>query len=221
MMSLGAVRAISLMFIAMLAVLGQVVPPPELASSADTPEYLLPELDGEALSLVSETWTPLYNTARNIFVLCAIIGVLVTGALQYRDDTAPGTFGVAPFAVLAYLALGAFGADHLSGALGALLVLACLLAICLGTWADLQPETYGRPAYYSALGVILAMVMYVGQMEAVAAVPGQVIGADPSMHKVRWGMELLSILVAPAALTILPALKLAWNRAPKGRLWWS
>lgn len=218
MVSLGSVRAVSLLFIALLGVLGQVVPPPELGS--DTPQHLLPELDAEALSLVSEHWTPLYNGMRDMLIVVAIIGVLVTAALQYRDETATGSLVITPFAVLAYLALPLFLPDGVSGPLGALLCLAALLAIAIGAWADLQPDAYGRPPYYSALGVMLAMVIYVGQLSTAAAVPGQVIGVDPSMHQVRWGMELLAIMLAPAALTCLPALKLAWQRAPGGRVWW-
>ena len=221
MVSLGAVRSVSILFIALLGVLGQVVPPPDLANPADTPQYLLPELDAAALSLVSEHWTPLYNAMRELLIVVAILGVLVTAALQYRDETASGALVITPFAVLAYLALPVFLPAGTNGALGALLCMAALLAIAVGAWADLQPDAYGRPPFYSALGVILAMVMYVGQLDAAVAVPGQVIGLDSSMHQVRWGMELLAIMVAPASLTALPALKLAWQRAPQGRVWWS
>ena len=263
MVSVGVVRSISLLLIALLGILGQVAVPtvegqvariydgelqvleqdnagqwdaqgdplPEGYAGPEADRYayqrydgragslLLPEL-GEA-SLVSEHWTPLYNGMREILIVVAILGVLVTAVLQYRDETASGALVIAPFAVLAYLALPVFLPDGQNGALGALLCLACLLAIALGTWADLQPDAYGRPPYYSALGVILAMVMYVGQLDTAVSVPGQVIGDDASMIQVRWGMELLAVIVAPAALVGLPALKLAWNRSPQGKVWWA
>ena len=261
MVSMGAVRSLSLLLIALLGVLGLVAVPsiegevsrfyegevqvrelqPDPAGELDfegnpLPEgytgdryayvyatytgraasLLLPELDETAL--VSEHWGFFYGVVREVMLLVAIIGVLVTALMQYRDRTAGGCLVLTPIAVLAYLALPVLLPEG-QEELGALLVFACLLAIGLGVWADLQPEDYGRPAYYSALGVTLAMVIYMGDLGRAVSVPVRVIGDDASMDQIRWGLELLAILVAPAALVALPTLKLAWNRSQRG-LWW-
>ena len=214
MVSLGAARSLSLLVIALLGVLGQVA-----VATPTGPDrgIFLPDL-GE-VSLVSEHWSYFYFAVREVMVLVAIMGVLATAVLQYRDEPAKGCLVLSPFAVLAYLALPAFLPADL-GPVGALLVMAALFAVALGAWVDLQPEEHGRPAYYSALGVVLALVMYVGNMERAIAVPGLVIGTEAGLDQIRWGLELLAVLIAPAALTALPALKLAWNRSSRG-FWWS
>lgn len=207
MLSLGMVRCTGLLFIALLGVLGQVVTPDSGAA--------LPDLSGQPL--VSE-WGLFYSAVRQTGVLAAIVAVFVACVQQYRDEVAPGTLVLAPLAILAYFALPAvLPAD--SGAIGGLLAMMALLAICLGAWADLQPDEPGRPAFYSALGVVLALVVYVGGLERAAAVPSLVMGqgADP---RALWGLELLDVLVVPAALTLLPGLKLAWHRPDRG-LWWT
>ena len=207
MVSLGMVRCVSLLVIALLGVLGRVAAP-------DT-GGVLPGLEGQ--TLVRE-WGLLYSAVRQVGVLAAIAAVLVACVQQVREEVAPGTLVLAPLAVLAYLALpAALPAD--SGALGALLVMMALFAVCLGAWTDLQPDAPGRPAFYSALGVVLAMVVYVGGLERAVAVPSLVMGAgaDP---RALWGLELLAVLVVPAALTVLPGLKLAWHRPDRG-LWWT
>ena len=207
MVSLGMVRCVSLLVIALLGVLGRVAAP-------DT-GGVLPDLEGQALV---EEWGLLYSAVRQAGVLAAIAAVLAACVQQVREEVAPGTLVLAPLAVFAYLALpAALPAD--SGALGALLVMMALFAVCLGAWTDLQPDEPGRPAFYSALGVVLAMVVYVGGLERAVAVPSLVMGAgaDP---RALWGLELLAVLVVPAALTILPGLKLAWHRPDHG-LWWT
>ncbi len=206
-MSLGMGRCVTLFIIALLGVLGRMVAP-ETGGA-------LPDLEGQPL--VSE-WGLLYSAVRQAGILAAIVGVLVACAMQNREEVAGGTLVLAPLAVLAYLALPAVLPPD-SGALGALLAMMALFAVCLGTWTDLQPDDYGRPAFYSALGVVLALVVYVGGLEQAAAVPRLVMGADAD-PRALWGLELLAVLVVPAALTILPGLKLAWNRAPSGA-WWS
>ena len=212
MVSLGGARSLSLLMVALLGVLGQVA-----VATPTGPDrgIFLPDLGD--VSLVSVHWSYFYIAVREVMIVVAIVGVLATALLQYREEVAPGCLVLSPFAVLAYLALPVFLPADL-GPVGALLVMAALLAIGLGAWVDLQPEAHGRPAFYSALGVILALVMYVGNMETAISVPGLVIGTEAGMDQVRWGMELLAVLIVPAALTALPSLKVAWNRADRG--WW-
>ena len=206
MISLGMIRCVSLLVIALLGVLGRVVTPESGAA--------LPGLSGQPL--VGE-WGLFYAAVRQAGVLAAIAAVFAACVQQYRDEVAPGTLVLTPLAVLAYLALPAVAAG--SGAVGGLLAMMALLAICLGAWADLQPDEPGRPAFYSALGVVLALVVYVGGLERAAAVPRLLMGqgADP---RALWGLELLAVLVAPAALTLLPGLKLVWHRPARGP-WWT
>ena len=207
MVSLGMIRCVSLLVIALLGVLGRVVTPESGAA--------LPGLSGQPL--VGE-WGLFYAAVRQAGVLAATWAVFAACVQQYRDEVAPGTLVLVPLAVLAYLALPAvLPAD--SGAVGGLLAMMALLSICLGAWADLQPDEPGRPAFYSALGVVLALVLYVGGLERAVAVPSLLMGpnADP---RALWGLELLAVLVAPAALTFLPGLKLVWHRPARGP-WWS
>ena len=201
MISLGAVRCVSLFVIALLGVLGRLVTPDTGAA--------LPDLADQPLI---EEWGMLYSAVREAGVLAAVVAVLAACAMQIPDEVAPATLVLTPLAVLAYLAMPAVLPPDL-GSLGALLVMMCLLAVCLGAWTDLQPDERGRPAFYSALGVVLALVVYVGGMEQAAAVPGLIMGdgADP---RIQWALELLAVIAAPAALTILPGLKLAWHRLP-------
>ena len=250
MVSLGLVRSLSIMAIALLGILGQVAvdlsaydtdpdppgfgwplaepegwagswPPDTDDKRAEARRLLgppgLPDLPAE--SAISREWTAFYDAVRQLVVLAAILGVLVTALLQYREEVAEGSLVLSPIAVLAYLALPALLPDDL-GMAAALLALVALTAIALGVWADLQPDDFGRPAWYSALGVTLAMVIYVGGLARAVAIPGQLVGAGPEMAQVRWALELLAVLVAPAALTVLPALKLAWHRRSRGP-WWS
>ena len=206
-MSLGVIRCVSLLVIALVGVLGRMVAP-ETGGA-------LPDLAGQPLI---REWGLLYSAIRQAGILAAIVAVLVACAMQVREEVAGGTLVIAPLAVLAYLALPAMlPAD--AGAMGAVLAMMALFAVCLGAWTDLQPDDYGRPAFYSALGVVLALVVYVGGLEDAAAVPRLVMGADAD-PRALWGLELLAVLVAPAALTILPGLKLAWNRSANG-VWWN
>ena len=203
MISLGMLRCVSLLVIALLGVLGRVVTP---ESGAALPALAEQPLVGE--------WGLFYAAVRQAGVLAATAAVFAACVQQYRDEVAPGTLVLAPLAVLAYLALPAVVPAG-SGAVGGLLAMMALLAICLGAWADLQPDEPGRPAFYSALGVVLALVVYVGGLERAAAVPILIMGqgADP---RALWGLELLAVLVAPAALTLLPGLKLVWPRPARG-----
>ena len=205
MVSLGMVRCLTLALIALLGLLGQVVVPssgPELPSA------------GEALV---EEWGLFYEVVREAGLLAALLGVVVACLQQVREETAPGTLVLTPLAVLAYLALPAVLPGDL-GLLGALLSMAALLTISLGAWADLQPDHPGRPAYYSALGLVLAMVIYVGGLETAVGVPTAVMGSGADA-RVQWALELLALLVAPAALLLTPALKLVWQR-PEAGPWW-
>lgn len=208
MISLGLVRCVTLMMVALLGILGQVV--------TDTTGPALPDIPQS--SLVSDSWGMLYGAAREAGVLAAILAVIVTCVQQVREQTAPGSLVLAPVFVLAYLAMPAVLPDDL-GVLGALLVLFALLAICLGCWADLQPDHPGRPAYYSALGLVLATVIYVGALDTAVGVPALVMGPGVD-QRVQWALELLALLVAPAALLITPGLKLVWQRPSQGA-WWS
>ncbi len=207
MLSLGMVRCVILLVIALLGVLGRMAAPDTGAA--------LPDLSGQPL--VRE-WGLFYSAVRQTGILAAIVAVLAACVQQCREEVAPGTLVLAPLAVLAYLALPAvLPAD--SGAMGALLAMMALLAICLGAWADLQPDDPGRPAFYSALGVVLALVVYVGGLEQAVSVPSLVMGANAD-PRALWGLELLAVLVVPAALTLLPGFKLAWHRPARG-LWWT
>ena len=207
MLSLGAARCVSLFVIALLGVLGRAFAPEADGS--------LPDLADQPLI---EEWGMLYDVVRQFCILGAIAAVLAACVQQVREEVDPCTLVLVPIAVLVYLALLEILPED-SGYTGSLLVMAGLLAICLGAWADLQPEERGRPAYYSALGMVLAMVIYVGGMEQAAAVPGLVMGEAPD-PRVRWGLELLAVLVVPVTLTFLPGLKLAWQRPARGA-WWS
>ena len=199
MVSLGMVRCVSLLVIALLGVLGRMVTP-------DTGAYL-PDL--AAQPLVSE-WGMFYSVLRQAGLLAAIIAAFVACVQQLREETAESTLVLTPFLVLGYMALPAALPGDL-GPIGALLAMMALFAIFLGAWADLQPNDPGRPAFYSALGVVLALVVYVGGLERAVAVPGLLIGPDAD-PRALWGLELLSLLVVPAALTVLPTLKTAWHR---------
>ena len=207
MVSLGMVRCVSLLVIALLGVLGRMVTP-------ETGAYL-PDLAEQPL--VSE-WGLFYSVLRQAGLLAAIIAVVVACVQQLREEASESTLVLTPFLVLAYMALPSVLPGDL-GPLGALLAMMALFAIFLGAWADLQPDDPGRPAFYSALGVVLALVLYVGGREQAVAVPRRLIGPDAD-PRALWGLELLSILVVPAALTTLPALKTAWHRPSTGH-WWN
>ena len=175
----------------------------------------LPDLSEQPLI---REWGLFYSAINQTGILVAIVAVLAACAMQGWDDrVAEGTLVIAPLGVLAYLALPAVLPPD-SGAMGALLVMAALFAVILGAWTDNQPDDPGRPAFYSALGAVLALVVYVGGLDQAAAVPRLVMGADAD-PRTLWGLELLAVLVAPTALTIFPGLKLVWHRPASGP-WW-
>ena len=102
----------------------------------------------------------------------------------------------------------------LNAGAGAVLLLGTQFAIVYAAMNDIQPEEPGRPSYVTALGYLIALVIYLGSFPAAVAVPDAVLGTE--LPAVGWGAELLAVLVVPAFLIFCPALKGAWHRPARG-----
>ena len=201
--ALAASRFLSLFVIAILGVLGQIGVAP----------VGLPALPPEALS---HGWERFYSPIREFGFLAVFLAGIIIALSQYKNETSPGTLLLTPIAVVLYLALPHFLPEDLAAGVVAVFLLLCLFAIVLGTLADIQPETPGRPAYISALGFVLALVMYLGSLGAAVSIPGALLGEE--LTSVRWGVELLAVLVVPAFLIFTPLFKAIWT-SPETGFW--
>ena len=204
MASLGAARFLSLLIIALLGVLGQIGVAP----------LGLPPLPADSLA---HGWERFYSPVREVYFLAAFLGAIAVCLLQYKDETTPGTLVLTPLSVAMYLALPSLAkmlpAD-LGAGIPALFLLVTLIAIILSSLADIRPDEPGRPAYYTALGFIIALVMYLGSLGLAVSIPDTLLGNN--LPSIRWGIELLAVLVVPAFLIFTPMAKALWTRPPSG-----
>ena len=208
MESLGAARSLSLLLIALLGVLGQIGVAP----------LGLPPLPADSLS---HGWERFYSPVREVGFLAVFLSAIAVSLLQYKAETTPGTLVLTPLAVAMYLALPSLSRmlpEDLGAGILALFLFVTLIAIILSVLADIRPEEPGRPAYYTALGFIIALVMYLGSLGFAVSIPDTLLGDE--LPKVRWGTELLAVLVVPAFLIFTPMAKTLWNRPPRG-FWFS
>ena len=199
--ALAASRFLSLFVIAILGVLGQIGVAP----------VGLPALPAESLS---HGWERFYSPIRELGFLAVFLAGIITAMSQYKNEATPGALPLTPLAVILYLALPHFLPDNSGAGVIAVFLLLCLFAIVLATVADIQPEAPGRPAYIPALGFVLALVMYLGSLGLAVSIPGNLLGAD--LPSVRWGIELLAVLVVPGFLVFTPVFKAIWTRPETG-----
>ena len=146
--------------------------------------------------------------------LALFLAAIVIALQQYKDGVTPGTLLLTPFAVVFYLMLPDFLPSGLGPGIVVLLMLGSLFAIVAAVLVDMQPEEPGRPAFHTALGYILALVMYLGSLTTAVGIPASLLGND--VPAIRWGIELLSVLIVPAFLVFTPLFKAVWNRPASG-----
>ena len=201
MSSLGFARFAALFIIAVLGLAGQVAVAP----------VGLPDLPADTLA---HGWERFYSPVREVGFLALFLAAIVIALQQYKDGVTPGTLLLTPFAVVFYLMLPDFLPSGLGPGIVVLLMLGSLFAIVAAVLVDMQPEEPGRPAFHTALGYILALVMYLGSLTTAAGIPASLLGNN--VPAIRWGIELLSVLIVPAFLVFTPLFKAVWNRPASG-----
>ena len=201
-LSIGSIRVLSLLVVALTGVLMEVaVPPLGLPPLPDT---------------LSHGWDRFYSPfTREVGFIGALLGALAIALTQYKERVQDAlTLVLTPLSVGLYLSLPHLLPDSLGPAVGTVFLLASQFTILLAVIADMQPEEPGRPSYVTALGFLIALVMYLGSFPAAAGVPYAILGSD--LPAVGWGSELLALLVLPSFLIFCPLFKGVWHRPPRG-----
>ena len=200
--SLGSMRVLSLLVVALLGVLVEISVPP----------FGLPSLP----ETLSQGWDRFYSPfTREVGFIGALLSALALALTQYKERVQESLpLILTPITVGIYLSLPHLLPTGIAPGIGAVFLLASQLAIVLAVLSDLQPEQPGRPSYVTALGFLIALVMYLGAFPTAAGVPYAILGTE--MPAAGWGGELMAVLVLPAFLIFGPMFKGIWHRPPRG-----
>ena len=200
--SLGNARVFSLIIVAFLGVMVQILTAP----------FGLPAPPDTLAHGWDRFYTPLTQEAG---FLGSLVGAIAVALLQYKEEVHQDEgfpLPLTPLCVAAYLLLP----DLLPGqsAIGMIFLLGSQFAILVSIMLDMQPQLPGRQPYIMAVGYLIGLVLYMSSFTTAAAIPQSLL--DPNQPALTWGTELLAVLVVPAFLIFAPTLKGAWHRPSQG-----